>query len=195
MALADLISCLEREAQDRVRAIRETSDAEVRAIEEATDKAVAEIMARQFQRERAERDLVQQRELAVARRQARARELEAQHSQISRVLNRARTLLPKMADSPAYAAALTSHLDEALSFLHGLQPRVRCRAAFAPMLHAVIDRHEGAQLVIDESVDPGFVAEAGDGSVVVDNTLAVRLARAETRLTMALARTLADDGH
>jgi vacuolar-type H+-ATPase subunit E/Vma4 len=193
MALADLISRLEHEAQDRVRAIHEKADAEVRAIEETTGKMVAEIVSRQFERERAERYLAQQRELAIARRQARARELEAQRAQIARVLNRARTLLREIGASPAYAAAVPRHLDEALSFLEGSQPRVRCRAAFAPLLQAAIDRHDGSQLAIDESIGPGFVAEAGDGSVVVENTLPARLARAEIRLTMALARKLADD--
>jgi vacuolar-type H+-ATPase subunit E/Vma4 len=195
MALADLISRLEHEAQDRVRAILEKADAEVRAIEETTEKMVAEIVSRQFERERAERYLVQQRELVIARRQARARELEAQHVQIARGLNRARTLLPEIGASPAYAGAVPSHLEEALSFLHGLQPRVRCQAAFVPLLQGAIDRHDGSQLVIDESTGAGFVAEAGDGSVVVDDTLPVRLARAETRLTMALARKLADGTH
>ena len=192
MALADLISRLEHEAQDRVQAIQERADAEVRAIEESTEKAVAEIMARQFDRERAERHLVRQRELAIAWRQARTRELEAQRVQIARVLNRARTYLAAIATSPAYAAAVPTHVDEALSFLHGLQPRVRCQLAFAAVLQAAVNRHEGSQLVIDESTLPGFVAEAGDGSVVVDNTLAARLARAETRLTIELARKLAD---
>ena len=195
MALADLILRLEDEAQDRVRAIREHADAEVRAIEQATEEAIAEIRSRQFEPERAKRYLVQQRELAMARRQARAHELEAQHAQIGRVLNRARTLLPEIGASAAYAAAVPSHLEEALSFLYGLQPHVRCQAAFVPLLKAVIDRHDGSQLVIDESTAAGFVAEAGDGSVLVDDTLPVRLGRAETRLTMALARKLAVDGH
>jgi len=44
--------------------------------------------------------------------------------------------------------------------------------------------------VIDESVGPGVVAEAGDGSVTVDNTLATRLARAEARLAIELLREL-----
>src|SRR5512138_84067 len=112
MALADLISRLEHEAQDRVQAIQDNADAEVRAIEESTEKAVAEIMAHQFEPERAERHFGQQRELAVAWRQARTRELEAQRLQIARVLNRARTFLAAIATSPAYAAAVPTHLDE-----------------------------------------------------------------------------------
>lgn len=195
MSLADLISRLEHEARDRVRAIEEKADAEVRAIEEATEREVAEIMSHQLQRGRAERWRVQQRELAIARRQTRARTLEGLHAQIARVLTRARSLLPECGASPTYACVLPSHLDEALSFLEGLQPRVRCQGAVVALLQAGIARHDGSQLVIDESIGPGVMAEARDGSVVVDNTLAARLARAEGRLTQVLARRLDDERH
>ena len=195
MALAELISRLEHEAQDRVRAIEDKADADLRAAEQDTEHAIAEIMARQFDPERTERHLVRQVELANARRQTRARELEAQRFQIARVLNRARELLSEVAVSPAYAASLPSHLDEALSFLQGLQPRVRCSAAFIPLLQSAIHGRDGLQLVIDESIGAGFVAEASDRSVVVDSTLAAHFGRAETRLMMALAGKLADGGH
>lgn len=195
MALTELIARLEHEAQTRVRAIQDKADAEVRAIEAATETAVAEVMARQFDPERAERQLVQQRELAAARRIARAHELEARRAQIARVLSRARTLLMAAGLPPTHMTALASHLEEALSFLHGLQPHVRCQSTFASALRAEIGRHNDLQLVIDESIGPGFIAEAGDGSVVVDDTLAARLGRLETHLTTRLAQTLADGGH
>jgi hypothetical protein len=50
----------------------------------------------------------------------------------------------------------------------------------------------GAQLVVDETIGPGVFVAAGDDSVVVDNTLAARLARSESRLTIELARRLRD---
>jgi vacuolar-type H+-ATPase subunit E/Vma4 len=69
---------------------------------------------------------------------------------------------------------------------------VRCQAAFAPLLRAAIARHNGAELVIDESVGPGIVAEADDRSVIVDNTLVARLERAEAHLAIELSRKLSD---
>jgi V/A-type H+-transporting ATPase subunit E len=188
MALADLISRLEEDAHARAQAIREEADAQVRAIDESTQREVDGITARHLEHQRAERDAVRQRQLAIARRDARARELAARHAQIARILGRARALLSEAALSNAYLAVLPAHLEEALSFVVGLRPRVRCQGAVAPVLQPVVDRHDGVTLVIDEAVGPGVVAEAGDGSVVVDNTLAARLARAETRLAMELSR-------
>ena len=66
MALADLVSRLEQEAQNRIQAIQQDADAEVRRIEAATEQAVSEIAAHHFDRQRAARRTAQQRELALA---------------------------------------------------------------------------------------------------------------------------------
>jgi vacuolar-type H+-ATPase subunit E/Vma4 len=191
MALPDLIARLEKEAQNRIDAIERDADAEVRAIEVATRQAVAEITARHLEQESANRRAVHAHALAAARRQARARELEAEHAQIARILQRARELLPAVAASSTYRDALPAHLGDALSFLEGLPARVRCPASLAPLLQAAV-RHAQVEVVIDEQIGPGLIAEASGGAIVVDNTLAARLAQAETRLTIELSRALRD---
>ena len=193
MGLADLISRLEQEAQARVDAIRREADAEVLAIEAETERAVAEITANRLEHGRVERRPAGQRALAEARQRARARELEARQAQIARILARSRALIPEVAQSPLYMSTLPAHVREALSFLDGLQPRVRCHTALVPVVQAAIGEHPGATVLIDETVGPGIVAEAADGSVTVDNTLAARLAGAGMRLRTELGRKL-DDG-
>ena len=193
MGLADLISRLEQEAQTRLDAIRRDADAAVRAIEAETERAIAEIMARRLERGRVERQPAEQRALVQARQRARARELEARYAQIARILARARALIPDVAQSELYTVALRAHVDEALSFLDGLRPRVRCHTGFAAVVQATVSRHPGATLITDDTLGAGIVAEAADGSVTVDNTLAARLARAEVRLTIELGRKLNDE--
>jgi vacuolar-type H+-ATPase subunit E/Vma4 len=191
MALSDLIARLEQEAQSRVEAVQRDADAEVRAIEADAERRVQEITARELEHGRATRRVGLERERALAQREARARELEALHSQIRRILTRARALVPEVADSARYVAALPAHLEQALLFVEGLHPRVRCQAACAAVLSPMVARY-GAQLEIDESVAPGVLVDVGDGSVLVDNTLAGRLTRGESRLTIELARQLRD---
>ena len=190
MAMPELISRLEQEAQRQVEAAARDADTEIRAIAAATERAVQEITARHLARGRAERRATQERELALARRRARARELAALYGQLARVLERARALIPEAAASTAYIDALPRHAEEALQFLEGSRPRVRCQARFASVIQPVLAKHEGAELVVDDSAGAGLVAEAGAGSVVVDNTLAARLARVETRLAIELAQKL-----
>ena len=192
MALPDLVSRLEQEAQSRVLVVQQEAENAVRAIEAATEHAVSAFTAGHLDRQRDGRRAAQQRELALARHQARGAELEARRAQIARILDLARSLVPEVARSSAYLDVLPAHLAEALSFLEGLRPRVRCQADVAAVLQDTIARSPGAELVIDGSVGPGMVAEAADGSVVVDNTLVARLARAEPRLAIALLRKLSD---
>jgi vacuolar-type H+-ATPase subunit E/Vma4 len=189
MALPDLIARLEQEAQSRVEAIQRDADAEIRAIEADAEQRVQEVTARELEHARTERHVELERERVLARRQARARELEAFHTQIRRILDRARTLIPEVAASPFYVAALPSHLEQALLFVEGLHPRVRCQAACAVVLAPLAARH-GVHIEIDESVGPGVFVDVGGGSVVVDNTLGARLTSGESRLTIELAREL-----
>lgn len=194
MALSDLITRLEQEARTHADEIARDTAAAVRAIELATDAAVAELTKRQIEQGRAARRRSDEQAVAVEAQQARARELEATHAQIARIFARARRIIPEVAGSPAYVAALAEHIDEAVSFLEGLRPRVCCGSALVPAVRPLIEKYEGATLQIDESIGSGVVVEAADRSVVVDNTLTARLSRAETRLAIELARRLGGNG-
>lgn len=194
MAVTELISRLEQEAQLRVEEVQNRAAAEVAAIEAATVDAAREATRSYLAQQRTRREAAHALALASARRDARTRELEATHAAIARVLDRARQLLDEVAASAAYVAALPAHAEEALSFLEQLRPRVTCTSHVATLVRAAVDRHPGAALVIDESIAPGIIAEADDRSVVVDNTLRARLERREADLTSALARKLNDGG-
>jgi vacuolar-type H+-ATPase subunit E/Vma4 len=186
VALPDLIARLEDDVERQIETIAQHADAEVRAINDAASQAAAAASASHLARHRAERELAHRRDLARTRRRAHARELEAQRALIDRILDRARAHLQDDAGSPRHQAALSTHLAEALSYLEGLRARVRCSALQAALLRPLVARHPDVELIIDDSVGSGLVAEAADGSVVVDNTLAARLCRIERRLAIEL---------
>ena len=192
MAFADLVARLEQDVRSQVEAITRQAEAEVRAIEAAAAQAAADATASHLERRRAERRRVQQRDLARVRRQAHARELEARHVVMARILDRARSLMADASGSVPYVAALPAHLAEALSYLEGVPARVRCGAATASHLRPLLGKRPDVTLVVDESIGPGLIAEAADESVVVDNTLAARLSRLHARLAVEL---LAEVGH
>lgn len=194
MALADLIARLEQDADSQVQAIRHQAEADVRAIEVADAEALAAATAQHLDRSRARRRAALQRELAVARRAARTRELEARHALLARILDRARGLLVEAASSDAYREALAGHLAEALSYLEGLPCRIRCAPICEPVLRPLVAGHHGVALEIDQTLGPGLIAETPDGTVVVDNTLGARLSRIERRLAVELMGEV-DRGH
>jgi vacuolar-type H+-ATPase subunit E/Vma4 len=188
MALVDLITRLEQDVASQVEALRRKADDDVRAIDAATELALAEASAAHVGRKRAERQATLRQELAEARRKVRARELDARHALLARVMDRARAMLPEVGRSDAYRLALPAHLAEALSYLDGVPCRVRCPSSCEPALRELATRHDGVSLEVDESVGPGFIAEALDGSVVIDNTLTARLARMQGQLVVELLR-------
>ena len=190
MALSDLIRRLEEEAASQVQAIEQRAAIQVAEIE-ATSVRAADIARNHYLEEtRTRRQALRERELVRARREARARELEACRMQLARILERARTLTAEIADSAAYRNALPRHAEEALSYLESVRVRVRCRAEFAPILRPIVARHQAAELAIDDRIGPGVIAEAADDCAVVDNTLAARLTRIEPQLAIDLATQL-----
>jgi vacuolar-type H+-ATPase subunit E/Vma4 len=186
MALSDLIARLEQDASSEARAISLQADADVHAIDAETERAIGDAAACYLDQQHDARRVVHERELALARREKRAGELGARHAQLARVLERARQLAPDVAASHIYLQALPSHLEEALSYVEGLRPRVRCQSAFATVLRPLVAQHEGAELVVDDAAGPGVMVEAANGSVVVDNTLVGRLLRIEAQLAVDL---------
>ena len=192
MALSDLIARLEEDTTKEVQAIAARADADVQAIRAATERAIASASLERLESQRIKRAANRDRDLARAGRDARGEELKARHALLARVFGRARALAPETGASESYQRVLGSHLEEALSYVQGLRPRVRCQAAVASVLRPIAARHDGAEIVIDETVGPGVVVEAADGSVVVDNTLIARLARIEPKLAVELLAELSD---
>lgn len=188
MALAELMARLEQEAQSQADAFRRQADVEVQAIELETSAAIADATVRHAARARAGRQVVLRRERAEAARQARARELEARHALVARVLSRAAALYGEIATSREYIAALPGHAEDALSYVEGLPSRIRCHASSIEAIQPVVARHDGVVLVADDTIGPGVVVETEDGVVVIDNTLETRVARVRDRLAIALAQ-------
>jgi len=186
MALPDLIARLERDADAQVEAITRRAKAEVRALDAAAAEAAAGATASHLEQQRLERHAEHIADLARARRRARAEELDARRALLARILERARAGVEEAGASPSYAAALPAHLDEALSYLEGRDVRVRCRTSDAAVLRSIAAGRGHVELAVDDAMGPGLIAEAADGSVVVDNTLAARLTRMERSLAIEL---------
>ena len=131
MALPDLISRLEQEAQSQVQAFSRRPTPKCARSKRRPNRPWPSDVRASSRDGSAERQVVQQRELALARRQAHARELEARHALLARILERAPGTRARGGHVAPYLGALPSHLEEALSYLEGLRPRVRCQAALA----------------------------------------------------------------
>ncbi|HET9271161.1 MAG TPA: hypothetical protein VFO31_23460, partial [Vicinamibacterales bacterium] len=91
-----------------MQAIVQRADADVLAIRTATEQAIARASAERLEGRRIERATNRDRDLARARRDARAEELKARHALLARVFDRARALLPETGASESYRRVLPS---------------------------------------------------------------------------------------
>lgn len=184
MALDDLIARLERDADARLAALREKTDAEVARL-------LAEAAAAQGTRERRALDTSRQarrkaldRALVEARQEARAAELRAKRALLDRVIARARALFPEHGLA-RWKAALGQELDEALRYLEDAVV-VRCSADVFPEVKALLAARAGLALAETSLGASGCVLTAADGAVRLDVTFEARLARAAPHLAVTL---------
>jgi vacuolar-type H+-ATPase subunit E/Vma4 len=97
--------------------------------------------------------------------------------------------LASLARHPGLGTLLVATIGDGLTYLPPGATTVRCAAVIAESVRAALAaaKREDATVRIDESTPIGVILEAGDGSVVVDGTLARRLARERPRLSAILA--------
>jgi vacuolar-type H+-ATPase subunit E/Vma4 len=125
--------------------------------------------------------------------------LAARAAALDRIFVAAEARFASLARHPGLVALLAATISDGLTYLPPGTTTVRCASAFVEPVRAALAAAErtdaalaaaervDATVRIDESVPAGVMLEAGDGSVVVDGTLARRLARERPRLSAILA--------
>jgi vacuolar-type H+-ATPase subunit E/Vma4 len=125
--------------------------------------------------------------------------LGARAAALDRIFVAAEEQFALLARHPGLGTLLAATISDGLTYLPPGPATVRCAAAIAEPVRAALAtaRRTDAALAaaeridasvrLDESVPIGVMIEAGDGSVVVDGTLARRLARERPRLSAILA--------
>lgn len=188
MGIEALVARLERDADAMVEAIREEGEVQVRACLAQAHADAAQRREEWLGRRERERRQVLDRELADTARRLRAELLVAQHALLDRVFARARQLAESLADDPGLRAAMPSHLHDVLSHLGERDAQLRCPPCLAAQLQALLAGRPGVELVVDEQAPPGVCARSRDGSLTIDNTVAVRLERLRPQLEPMLLR-------
>lgn len=115
--------------------------------------------------------------------------LAARAAALDRIFVDADRRLASLARHPGLGTLLVATIGDGLTYLPPGAATVRCAAVIAEPVRAALAaaKREDATVRIDDSTPIGVMLEAGDGSVVVDGTLARRLARERPRLSAILA--------
>lgn len=182
MALKDLLTAIEREAEEELEQVRAEARAEARAIRErGRDEA-----AREEERLARAGDEAVRREaqaLRSAARQDAARTLRSGRERAwDDVAEALRRRLAAQADRPEWPAVLTALLEEARSALPAAT-----RAHVRPRDVDVVRRAAPDLRIIGDAAGPGGVVVAADDGRRLDNTLDARLEAAAPLLRRRLA--------
>jgi len=184
-----LLTLVGRQADAEAEALLTAAGGRARAIAAAADAELAVRRARELSRlETASRQAIACA-TAAAERAHRESWLRERDRVLAQVFDGARGILA--ATPPArYERSLAPAVEAALRYLEGVPAVLRCRPEVAAQLERLVAQRPGVKVVVDASAAAGVLAEASDGSVVIDNTLDARLARSRRRLAIVLAARL-----
>lgn len=200
MAIDTLLETLEANGRKRAADILREARAEARRIRERADREETrrrgELLAGLERELRAELS----GELARVRGEGRRAALEARRDLLERVFERAGDRLPSALGSTAFRGALPTRMTTAWRYLPAGEAVVSCPPELEAVVRSAIERHEpgrgpgghltGIEVEPDPGAAAGFLLRSGDGGVVVDDTLAGRLARRRPELEIAVLERL-----
>jgi vacuolar-type H+-ATPase subunit E/Vma4 len=190
MALAELLRTLEEDAEARRAALLARANAEADRIRAEGGTALARQRAAALAARERELRATAARTIASARQQATRRLLEARSGALSRVRQRAESLLAERASAPAWLAALARDVELALDYMGELPAIVEAPSPLLKYLRGTMGGAARVTLEPTGDTRPAPVVRSADGSLTVDATPQGRLARAWPRLTIALAARL-----
>ena len=180
MAINDLLTRLERDAEDEAAATVARAEAEAEEILARANALIEQQRAAHRSVREAALRAEASREVGLARAEAARSVLEARHALLDRVFVAAASLLPGAVAGRDYVDRFPPELASALSCLPPGGGVVRCPAALAAKVTGAI------RVDPDDSVGSGFVVGAADGSLTVDATLARQLERLRPALAAEL---------
>lgn len=188
MALDELLSALERDADAEERGELDAARAEAARI-------TAESAARVGRRRR---EQLSSRELALRaaadaalasrRRDARRAVLAARQQVLERVFSAARAALDQLVDRPELDDILRRDVERGLAVLGDTSAIVRCAPTLAHRVRAIVGAR--AEVEADPSVPIGVEIVSADRAVRVDQTLAGRVTRLHDELAIAISARL-----
>jgi vacuolar-type H+-ATPase subunit E/Vma4 len=128
--------------------------------------------------------------MSVATLDGRRAVLDAQHSLVDRVFSVARARLSSLTSETRLSdVLLAQRLGDALSYVAGGAPVIRCRRELARRVQQLLESNAtGASVVVDEDAGNGLRITDSDGRLTIDDTLEMRLARSRSALAIEICR-------
>lgn len=184
MALDALLSALRQEADRTVEQLLTSAREEAARLQSEAVARVEHRCAEAIATREAELKAAADVARARAQRAAAVGMVQARDACLERIFRATDDALARALDSPDYATAPGGLATEALVYVSGVPVVVRCRTSFVQTVRAVVQPWRDVVVMPDDTVAPGVLVEARDGSVIVDNTVGARLRRMRPLLSI-----------
>lgn len=186
MALDALLSALTQEADRAVEQILASAREDAARLRAEAAALVERRCADAIAAREVELKSSAELERARAQRATAVRVMQSRDACLDRIFKAAANALEGALDAPDNAAAPAALATEALAFFSGVPVVVRCRTALVERVRAALQPSGEASVVPDDTLAPGVIVEAVDGTVIVDNTVGARLNRLRPSLSIEL---------
>lgn len=190
MAASNLDTELRQSAETTAKSILGAGRADAERLGSEADQLIGDRRRQVLKDKEAEYGAEARVAIAAERHAAMRALLLARTRVVTRVLERARALLPEVARNEAYASTLRSELTEALQFVDGESAVVRCSTALAPAVREGLRDRPEVKVEPKADVGTGFVVIGAGGSVHVDGRLETRIDRLASVLAIEIHKRL-----
>lgn len=186
MSGSDLDSELRRSAERTVKSILGAAREDAERLSSEADQRIADRRSSVMEHKATEHRAEARAAVASERHAAMRAVLLAQTRLVDRVLDRARALLPEVAQTEAYRSTLPEDLVEALQFVDAEGAAVRCSVDLANGVRDALRGRAEIAVEADDGVGTGFVVVGAKESVLVDGRLETRLDQLASALAIEI---------
>lgn len=179
-----LLAGLERAAEAEIARVAAEGRAQAAALTAQAEQRIALRRQTALGRRESEGRAAIARALADARHAARERALQARENLLDRFFTALRAILPRLAATPAYRAALAQDVARTLAFAGEQKAVIHCAPALTPYMRRLVKTNGRLRIKADPGIAGGFRVATADGGLEVDGTLEGRALRLRPRLAL-----------
>lgn len=179
-----LLAGLERAAEAEIARVAAEGRAQAAALTAQAEQRIALRRQTVLGRRESEGRAAIARALADARHVARERALQARENLLDRFFTALRAILPGLAATPAYRAALAQDVARTLAFAGEQKAVINCAPALTPHMRRLVKTNGRLSIKADPGIVAGFRVATADGGLEVDGTLEGRALRLRPRLAL-----------
>lgn len=204
MSIDTLVAALEREAEERARALLGEATEQAREIRRRAREDVEGLRSSRLEEHRRRLEAEGARREADVDREIEEEVLTARAEFLERVFEGARKRLDRTLAAGAYRSVLPAHLEEALRFvdLETREADVVVPGELETVVGELLSHLAGGgappdgklRVVVEPDAAPGVTVRTADGHVTVDNTLPGRLSRRRAVLAMRVVARVEEGG-